>query len=209
MNWKLRLTLLGLAAATVLTPLAGAQCGAPLGKLPASTHGMLKPSAFVLPSGQLEGQLQDSFGRDREEALEPIVGLWKVSFVSMGTPGIPDGTLVDHGYSVWHSDKTEILNSSRKPLTGSFCLGVWEKVDRRTYRLNHFALAFDDTGATPVGTVNIREEVTVGPEGRLYKGSFTFDFYDTNGVHYPSNVPGNHISGTVTGERMLVSSPVS
>ena len=205
MKWNLRLTLLSLASGAVLVPLAGAQCGAPLGKLPAATHGMLKPSALVLASGQL----QDSFGRDREDVLEPIVGLWRVSFVSFGTPGIPDGTLVDHGYSAWHSDKTEILNSSRKPLTGSFCLGVWEKVAHHTYRLNHFALAFDDTGTVAVGTVNIREEVTVGPEGKIYKGTFTFDAYDTNGKHYPADVPGSHISGVVTGERLIVSSPVS
>jgi hypothetical protein len=54
---------------------------------------------------------------------EPIVGFWKVTFTSEGTTGIPDGTIIDQAYAQWHSDGTEIMNSSRPPVTQSFCLG--------------------------------------------------------------------------------------
>ena len=46
-----------------------------------------------------------------------IVGFWHVKFVSKGSEGIPDGTEIDAGYSQWHSDGTEIMNSGgRSPL---------------------------------------------------------------------------------------------
>jgi len=59
---------------------------------------------------------------DRESDLA-IVGFWKVTFVAQGNPGIPDGAVIDFGYAQWHGDGTEILNSSRPPATGNFCLG--------------------------------------------------------------------------------------
>src|ERR1044072_6868291 len=57
-----------------------------------------------------------------------IVGFWHVDFIAEGnTNGIPDGTSIDSAYVQWHSDGTEIMNSSRDPRTSSFCLGVWKK----------------------------------------------------------------------------------
>ncbi|MDQ2924556.1 MAG: hypothetical protein M3R43_03225, partial [Acidobacteriota bacterium] len=114
---------------------------------------------------------------------------------------------VDHGYTIWHSDNTEFLNSARTPLMGNFCLGVWKKVGTSRYTLNHYAMAFDATGLHSVGTVNIREEVTVDPSGNSYTGSFSIDAYDTNGVHYPANTPGNHANGVITGIRITVDTP--
>jgi hypothetical protein len=65
-------------------------------------------------------------------ASPSIVGLWSFQFISKGnaagTPSIPDGAQVDFGYSQWHSDGTELLNSgSRAPATENFCMGVWQK----------------------------------------------------------------------------------
>jgi hypothetical protein len=40
-----------------------------------------------------------------------IVGFWKVEFV------LDDGTVIDNGFAQWHSDGTEIMNSSRDPRT--------------------------------------------------------------------------------------------
>ncbi len=45
----------------------------------------------------------------------PIVGFWHVKFIAKGNGFIPDGTVIDMGFSQWHSDGTEILNSSRPP----------------------------------------------------------------------------------------------
>jgi hypothetical protein len=83
------------------------------------------------------------------------------------------------------------MNSSRDPATSSFCLGVWKSEGGRTYKLNHYALSWDNTGALCVpepgaascfvGRTNIREEVTVDPHGRTYSGTVTIDQYDTAG----------------------------
>ncbi len=197
----LTLTLGVLVLGTIFTSTVNAQCGAALAPRAAAVKASIKPAAFLL--GGAAGQ----FGRDRDrddDQLETIVGLWKVQFVAKNSPGIPDGVVVDHGYSAWHSDFTEFLNSARSPLTGSFCLGVWKKVGYNTFKLNHYAMAFDPTGTTPVGTVNIREEVTVDWAHNKFNGTFTIDAYDPNGVHYPANQPGNHAQGVITGERITV-----
>ena len=80
-------------------------------------------------------------------------------------------------------------NSGRDPATSSFCLGVWETDGVRGYKLNHFALSWDNTGhlCTPtdgatscfVGPTNIREAITLGPQGDDYAGTVTIDQYDT------------------------------
>jgi hypothetical protein len=59
-----------------------------------------------------------------------IVGMWNIQFVSQGNtahnPPIPDGAQIDFGYSQWHSDGTEFMNSGgHAPATQNFCLGVW------------------------------------------------------------------------------------
>jgi hypothetical protein len=121
---------------------------------------------------------------------EPIVGLWQFTFLS-GT------TVMDHGYVQWHSDGTEIMNSGRPPLTQSFCLGAWEQIGRRTFKLNHFAMSWDDTGTVYIGPTNIREEVTVNEEGNKYTGTWSLTQYATDG----KTVLGSG-NGTVTATRI-------
>jgi len=74
---------------------------------------------------------------------DQIVGFWRAKFISEGSSGIPDGTLVDNPFVEWHSDGTEMMNSTRAPVTQSFCMGVWQKTGKSSYELNHFALSFD------------------------------------------------------------------
>jgi hypothetical protein len=127
-----------------------------------------------------------------------IVGLWKVKFVSKGNTGmgIPDGAPIDEGYATWHSDGTEIMNSGRPPITGSFCMGVWKKTGRSSYKLNHFALSWDSTGKTLVGPTNIREEIVLDNNENSYSGTFTIDQYDNEG-HLLA-----HISGLLSAQRI-------
>lgn len=128
-----------------------------------------------------------------------IVGLWDVKFVSAGTSGIPDGTVIDQAYVTWHSDGTEIMNSGRPAISSNFCMGVWKQIGQRGFKLNHFAKAWDmDTGKTFVGPANIKEDVTLNKFGDSYHGTFTLTQYDTNG-----NVLA-HITGTLTGVRITV-----
>ena len=144
--------------------------------------------------------LVSSHDRDRDDDSDHagIVGLWKVKFVSKGNTGIgiPDGAPIDEGYATWHSDGTEIMNSGRPPITGSFCMGVWKKTRGSAYKLNHFALSWDPTGKTLVGPANIREEVVLDDNENSYSGTFTIDQYDTDG-HLLA-----HISGLVSAQRI-------
>ena len=167
---------------------AQAQCGG-LAK-PGTTH-----TAWKSQLGQAK-LLRATY----EEA--PIVGFWHVKFVSEGSKGIPDGAEVDAGYSQWHSDGTEIMNSGgRAPDTSNFCLGVWQKVGECEYKLNHYASAWDPVAGKLIGPANIREEIKLANDGKQFAGSFTIDQYDEAG-----NLLG-HVQGKITGVRIEADTP--
>jgi hypothetical protein len=130
-----------------------------------------------------------------------IVGFWKVKFVAEGNAGIPDGALIDNGFAEWHSDGTEIMNSSKPPVTSSFCLGVYQKNGPSSYQLNHFALGFD-ASSNFIGPVQIQESVTVNRKADQYAGTFTIDQFD------PMGNPLGHVAGNVTATRVTVDTPV-
>jgi hypothetical protein len=181
---------------TMLTPFAGAQCGYYGSKMGSSTFQRLQAPVKSSPGSLL--LVSDDRSDDRYDGAA-IVGMWKVSFVAEGNnPGPPDGTPIDFGFQQWHSDGTEILNSGmRAPATGNFCLGVWKRTGRRTYKLNHFALSYDPSGNF-VGPANIREEVVLDPDDGSYSGSFAIAQFDQHG-----NMIGGVI-GRVTGTRITV-----
>lgn len=121
------------------------------------------------------GLWHTGFGENDHDAI--VVGLWKFRFVSQGTQGIPDGTEIDAGYVTWHSDGTELMNSGRPPKTGSFCMGTWRQTGPRSFKLNHFALSWDESGASFIGPANIREQITVARGGSSYSGTFLLTQY--------------------------------
>ena len=102
------------------------------------------------------------------ENADAIVGFWQVTLTAKGNPGPPDDTVIDKGFSQFHSDGTEILNSSRAPVTQSFCLGVWKKVSPGHYKLNHFPISWDQN-SNLVGVANIREDIFLSRDGK-YSG---------------------------------------
>jgi hypothetical protein len=132
-----------------------------------------------------------------------IVGMWQVQLISKGNtshnPSIPDGALIDFGYTQWHSDGTEIQNSAGVP-GGGFCLGVWGQTGFLTFELNHFPIAFNPTSGAVANYINIREQNTLSPSGDSYTGTFTEDIYDPKGNHV------DHLAGTVAATRMTVDS---
>jgi hypothetical protein len=158
----------------------------------------------------LSWQGTDEFGpgslllvADRDDSVDRIVGFWKTTFVSKGSPGIPDGTVIDAGLVQWHSDGTEILNSgSRPPASSNFCLGIWKKTGRSHYTLNHFGLSWDTSTDSPLGPAQIREEIELDHGGDSYSGTFTIDQYDVSGHLLV------HIEGTVTATRITVNTPL-
>jgi hypothetical protein len=114
---------------------------------------------------------------ETDDTVEAIVGLWRFKFLSKGSVGIPDGAVIDNGLVTWHGDKTEITNSSREPITGNFCMGVWKKTGVSTYHLNHIGLSWDGTGTVFVGPASIKQTVTVDPSGKTYSGTFSITQY--------------------------------
>jgi hypothetical protein len=172
------------------------------------------PSAWHPQGGQaqlLRAGLAATSARDDDDGGgSSIVGMWHVTFTAntMNGASIP-ATMVDNALVVWHSDKTEIMNSGRPPQDGDFCMGVWEEVGHSKYCLNHFAWggnAFPTEPPTeigpPAGPTHITEKVTVSPDGKSYSGTFTLDAYDTSG-----NI-ATSFTGVITGTRITLDTTV-
>lgn len=176
---------------------ASAQCGG------IDLHGKFRPQAFE--GARSFGSLLLASDHDDYDR-EGIVGFWRITFISEGNSGNPepfnppDDAPIDHGFAQWHSDGTEIMNSSRVPSTGNFCLGVWKKVGQAHYKLNHFALSFDDTKTQ--GYDHIREDIVLSHNGNSFSGSFLIAKYDINGN------PIAVIKGKIVGKRVTVNTTV-
>jgi hypothetical protein len=187
MRSMLKIAITGALALASLGSVFASQARAGCG-LPESPK--VKPAAFAQPW-------------DKEPEPE-IVGFWNFSLVAKDSPGIPDSTPLDAGFSQWHRDGTEIMNSSKPPATSNFCLGIWEKVGEYKYKLNHFAISSDINGNL-IGPTRITEEVTLSHDGQSYSGSFSIDNYDTKGNLLPTM---GHVQGIVTAKRIHVHSTI-
>lgn len=218
----------GMLAMATLSAAAGAQClGGPWNAgaavRPAMSQSM-SGGARLMRAAYGGGQ----FGVGGPFAVDTtIVGMWHVHLVSgavSGATGVllpPVGVEIDAGFQQWHSDGTEMLNSARPAANTNFCMGVWEQTGPRTYRLNHFAISYTQgppasAGEGPTnmltGPTSITEEVTVSPDGKTFTGKFTIMDYkeaDPPDVAAPTISWLDTISGTVTGTRVDVTTPVS
>jgi hypothetical protein len=187
------LTALGMiVVGAILATTANAQCG---------SFDVLK-SGSLLHKQSWSNPVARGLFQQASESDDPIVGFWKVNFIAVGNQGIPDGVVIDKALSQWHADGTEIMNSSKPPITSSFCLGVWKKTGPFQYTLNHFAIGWD-TSSNLIGPVNIRESVVLSHDGKSFVGAFTIDQYD------PSGNPLAHVSGHLAGSRITVNTTVS
>jgi hypothetical protein len=195
---------LGAAALGILFVPASSACGVPAQYQGASATQQLRAD----PQNPTESISSANLIRDLSNAgvgsTASIVGMWSFQFISKGNaagnPAIPDGALLDFGYTQWHGDGTELLNSgSRAPATENFCMGAWVQTGRYTYQLSHFALSYDATTGHLNGKTNILETVTLSPGGTIYSGTIAITNFDTNG-----NKVGNTITGQVTADRITV-----
>lgn len=139
---------------------------------------------------------------------DPIVGMWQVKFTAEGNgpAGPPDGVVIDSAIVVWHNDGTEIMNSGRPAQDGNFCMGVWEKLGKVKYRLNHFALGNDTANApsgigNPAGPTRIVEIVSL-TDADHYTGSFSLNAYSTSGKRTA------HIIGAIAATRITQNTSV-
>ncbi|MBB6189331.1 hypothetical protein [Rhodanobacter sp. MP7CTX1] len=210
MNTRLQtaivITALGVSAVTLSTK-ANA-CGIPDYRTPSSFHWSLPrtlPNSAAAAVVEASAATQASAAANSAAAsavnplqlLEPITGLWQVTFTSKGNPGIPDGAQLDAGFVTWHADGTEIMNSGRAPPSGSFCMGTFRHTSVYGYKLNHYTLAWDPTGTVFVGPGNVREQLQLDRSGNSYSGTFVITQFGVNGT----TVLGS-VTGTVSAQRI-------
>ena len=187
MTISLKSSVLGLAAFGALAlaaPAAWAGCGVEAPKSPA-----------VFEKGAADGA---RLIRVASNGTPSMVGLWSVTF----SGGVPP----DWGYSEWHSDGTEIMNSGgHTAATGNFCLGVWTQIGPFTYRLNHFALAYNpaadpahpENGGALAAKINIQETVTIDQRGNDFSGSVVETVFSPTGA-----LVAGPLNGVIVGHRM-------
>ena len=166
----------------MVIPGASAQCGLNKNYRPAAFHPQLGSPHFM------HAALFD----DDDNHGPSIVGMWHVILTAHtinGTAIPPDAyPMIDNAFAVFHSDKTEIMESARPPQDGNFCLGVWQKSGARSYYVNHLPWLGNDTANAPAGIGNptggaqITERVTVSEDGKSYSGSFTLVAYNLDGT---------------------------
>ena len=149
------------------------------------------PSSISQPGGF--GLVLAKFPADNSASDASMVGFWRVEFTADG-----DTAPFDTAYAQWHSDGTEIMNSSRDPRTQSFCLGVWKRTGAFSYTLKHLAMSWDGAGH-PVGPAAIFETVTLGQHGDTFKGTFVLTQYQMDGT---TVIPPTPITGTLAGTRI-------
>jgi hypothetical protein len=135
--------------------------------------------------------------------------MWHVIFTAQTLNGAAVNMVIDNAIAVWHSDGTEIMNSSRPAQDGNFCLGVWAKTGRSSYYLNHIPWAGNDPANAPGGIGNpqagaqLTEQVTLGPNGNSYSGRFSLTAYDANGH------PSVSFTGVLTATRITTNTSIT
>jgi hypothetical protein len=194
-----------LVLALAMVPSALAQCGL--------NKNYVKPTAWHPQPGSVHFMHAALFDDDDDRDGSAIVGMWHVIFTAhtMNGVAIPSDAypVIDNAMVVWHSDKTEIMESARPPQDGNFCLGVWEKTGARSYYVNHIPWLGNDTANAPSGIGNpaggaqITEHVTLSEDGKHYSGTFTLTAYSTTGSVEVS------FTGALSGTRVTTSTPFS
>jgi hypothetical protein len=191
------------AAMTLGTQEARAGCGP-------DTRGAMTPAVYRMdrPGGDGGARLLLTDFEDWRGPLvnAPITGLWKFTFTGQGNTGpaaMFNGQPVDAGFVTWHDDGTELMNSGRAPVSGSFCMGVWKRTSPTTYRLNHWALSCVpdyhpgittwswplDEALQPLGPTNIQETLTMAGDQNHYSGRFTLTQYEYDGTNVTDAEP--------------------
>lgn len=135
----------------------------------------------------------------------PIVGLWAFKYLSKGnlsTLGIPDGTVLDGGNTLWYADGNEnTVSGVRAPATGDVCLGVWIRTGEWTYELNHIGLSWNTDKGIPGGPAFIKQFVTLGADKDSYTGTVTIRQLNPDGKTLSTPAP---IKGTILATRVKI-----
>jgi hypothetical protein len=185
---------LAFTAAVVCGITLGTPAVACTGPKSAANGAALSPKVLSLRSlGMLAppklGARSDKDEQPQADALNPtIVGLWQVMDLENGQP-------IDLSFEIYHDDGTEILIDQTPPAEGNVCIGTWVQAGALTYKLTHPALNFDMDG-NYIGTVMIKEVVTLDRNGYQFSGNYTVDVFDLTGTQT------DHYEGTFVGSRV-------
>lgn len=164
-----------------------------------STHASASCSYTDQPASLWLQGASIGFGENHSRSFNTIVGLWHTVFTAKNSAPVPDGVVVDDAFVTWHADGTEIMNSGKPPITGNFCMGVWEPTGPSAFKLKHIALGWDPSGTQFLGQVLIKENVRLSRNGNSYSGTFSIDQFGLDGTTVLA-----HVAGVVTGTRITV-----
>jgi hypothetical protein len=126
----------------------------------------------------------------------PIVGLWKFRL---------SGFLKDFGTQAFHAGGTETMFSAGvDPSTGDVCQGVWRRVGRSTYTLNHIAMAWTAPGAQYGVLIHIHMTITLASSGNEFTGHYRVSLFSATPDNPFDERGGAFASGTghVTASRV-------
>jgi hypothetical protein len=147
-------------------------------------------------------------GEGNEHAT--VVGLWHVLYTATSDDNFPPGGPTPptpfpflESFKTWHGDGTEFENAFVPPAGGNICFGVWKDLGDHRVKLHHIGLMFAPDGSIS-NIFTDDEKVTLGSDGKTYKGMFVFKLwppsYDAVGV----GVPISEVKGTMAATRITV-----
>jgi len=146
----------------------------------------------ILPMTAAEKAAARQFGSTLAEGPSragDIVGLW-ISTISSG------GQDIYQAFESFTKDGLEILNDNGSTLNGNVCLGVWTATGRNKLKVYHPSWNYDNSGNL-IGTVIIKEEITLDASGDTFTGTVTVDVLDLNNKPVQPT-----LQATLTGKRI-------
>jgi hypothetical protein len=147
----------------------------------AQTHAACLDGAKKLTPTAAGGQFTPALFRAGDEPGSPfmrigdydeddsIVGLWKFKL---------SGFLKDFGTQAFHAGGTETMFSAGvDPATGDICQGVWRRIGRSTYTLNHIAMAWTAPGAQYGVLIHIHMTIRLARSGDAFTGHYSVSLF--------------------------------
>ena len=119
-----------------------------------------------------------------------IVGLWEFKLA---------GFLQDFGTQAFHTGGTETMFSAGvDPATGDVCQGIWRKVGRSMYTLNHIAMGWTAPGAQYGVRLHFHMLIKVAPSGDSFSGTYKVSLFSATPQNPFDESVGPFASGTGT-----------
>jgi hypothetical protein len=130
---------------------------------------------------------------DDRDSSSSIVGLWNSVFLLGDGPARYDQT-----FQIIHADGTEMMISNGlPPALGNVCVGIWQQIAQRTFKLKHMTWNWDANGGF-AGTFLMTVTLRLDRRGMTYTGSWSADSYNPDG----ELIPELHAEGTARGTRI-------